>query len=690
MSMVLIGITLTSNETVLGADTAPRRHGTAENTITTDMLKETIPSDYVINRETQGKGRDGKYNSFFLKDSVQTVSIEIDENNLNYMFQNAAEKPTVMADKVTIGNSSVSYVGLKTKGNYTLEHAFTDNYQSDRFSLTVNFGKYINKSNYEDKQNFFGVDKISFNNFFFDRSMMKEYCSLALMSEMGLPTPQFGLAKVYINGDYYGVYSMIEALDRPILEQYFRCDADSVSDYLCKPEGTTFLYDELQKDMSPLWEQDEETRLKIEPMLPTVEEWVRKLNCLSRGTDFEGVELDVNSDAYLKLLNEIIDTDEYLRYFAAHSYLCQMDNMFVVQRNFGLYIGENGRSLLVPWDYDLSFGCYSPVTAEATANNDIDVMYIPDGITTASPVSQKRFYKKFPLFNVLFQNDALKEKYHTYMLDCAKIMSLGGTTSDGRFYEPNRMYDAITALTESLTQAVEEPVAERAGYMNGIAQPSALLPGLMNLQKIIAMRSLGVYTQFNETPTTISGKGCDLSRVGNGQNNWWLTDQGNITSVNATYGIFVSTNYNGASPLLNVKELPPEDERYAEVAAAVGRAGLGTDTYYSIGDGATGKVQGGYVISIPMRKKSLSKNIKFYLYKDGNLEKPGASVTDNIYSIETKTLGILVIRESPRLWPFAALLAVACVACFLALWLRKKEITVPKQNGERNERSNGI
>jgi hypothetical protein len=45
----------------------------------------------------------------------------------------------------------------------------------DRYSLSINFGKYIKKADYGDKQNFFGCNKISFNNFFFDKSMMKAF-----------------------------------------------------------------------------------------------------------------------------------------------------------------------------------------------------------------------------------------------------------------------------------------------------------------------------------------------------------------------------------------------------------------------------------------------------------------------------------------------------------------------------------
>ena len=193
--VLLAGVLLVSSLSACGTAMAINlEHGTTDKKITESMMVNTPPADYEIDKTIQGDARDGKYNEYFLKDSIQTVSIDIDENNLNYLLQNAGEKPTVMTKSVTIGDKTLGYTGLKTKGNYTLQHAVTDNPGSDRFSFTINFGKYIKKSNgFSKRQNFFGCHKISFNNFYFDKSMMKEYIAMKLMTEMGLPTPQYGL-----------------------------------------------------------------------------------------------------------------------------------------------------------------------------------------------------------------------------------------------------------------------------------------------------------------------------------------------------------------------------------------------------------------------------------------------------------------------------------------------------------------
>ncbi len=663
--------TLFSKEFVAEARDGKPTHGSSSSWITEEQLTENVEEGYQINKVTQGDAKDGLYNAYFLKDDIQTISIEIDENNLNYLFQNADAKPVVMANKVTIGDTTMAYVGLKTKGSYTLEHSYSDNPNSDRFSLTLNFGKYIKKKNYGENQNFYGVEKISLNNFFFDKSMMKEYCALMLMKEMGLPTPQFGLAKLYINGRYYGVYSMIEALDSPILQQYFGCSEKEVGKYLCKPEGTNFIYYNLNRDWSPMWEKDEDTLKKVEKTLPTLKDWVKKLNQLSDGQDFDGNNLDVNSEKYLELLSQVIDTDEFLRYFAAHSFLCQLDNMFVGQKNFGLYVGDDGKALLIPWDYDLSFGTYSPVTADATANYDIDLMFMQGGGGSVADFEKEEFYKEFPLFNVIYQNESLMDKYHKYMLDCSKIMALGGTTSFGAVCQPNEAYNRIETLTKSLTAAATEKTTARARYMNGISQPRDLKGGLQNLEKIIAMRSLGVFFQVEEMPGHVSGKGCNLAQVGNGQDNWSLKNFGTLAAIDPATGIFIRAKYQGDSPLLTVHELAATDPEYIKVSEQIKRNDNAYFKMYTLKDSADVKRQEAYLLSIPLGSEWEKQGVSVYSYYDGQLTRLRGDWTDGIFTTGMEKAGTIVITEgksvSHNAFPTFLVIGIGSAALVIAL-----------------------
>lgn len=654
-------------------------HGTSEEWITESMLSDTVPADYAVNGDTQGKAEDGEYNAYFLVDEIQTVKIEIDENNLNYVLQNALDEPYVMAESVTIGDTTVRYCGFKTKGSYTLEHAYTDNWGSDRFSFTVNFGKYIKKKDYGETQDFYGCNKISFNNFFFDKSMMKEFFALKLMDEMGLPTPQYGLAKLYINGNYYGVYAMVEAFDESILQQYYGVDDDELSSYLCKPEGTTFIYEDLLEDDSPLWEDDKDTYEDVADMLPTVMEWVRKLNCLYKGTDFEGNTIDVNSQDYINLLNEVYDVEEVVKYFAVHSWLCQLDNMFVGKKNFGLYVNQDGVATIIPWDYDLSFGCYYPSTAEATANFDIDIMYKPMANEPEGP------YSKYPMFRVIYQNDTLMEKYHGYMEECSKIAALGGTVeSTGKTYDPGFFNSFIQTMEEDLIAAATEELADNVYYMNHIRQPRDVKEALPNLSKIIAMRSVGVLNQVNGVESTVTGQGCDLSTLGNAvQGRASFT--GVLTAVDGTTGMFTTAEYSkGSAPTLKVLEMNSSHAKYNEVLEAVGIKNGEEVTVYTVN--TTGTPDTDYTLTIPLTQKQLEKGcVVVYSYCDEKVEKLKVELDDNLCIVTLADIEKIVIVPSTP-FPAAAvvigivvLLGVVAVTVVLILKRKKNK---PEKEGE--------
>ena len=667
-------------------------HGTDRTKVVTEEeLNTTLPSpgEYTVDEKIYGKAEDGTYTDYFWKDKIQTVKIDIDENNLNYLFQHATDKPTVMTNSVTIGDEKLGYAGLKTKGNYTLSAA--NESTSDRFSLTVNFGKYIKKKDYGKTQNFHGCSKICFNNFFFDKTMMKEYNALRLMTEMGVPTPAYGLAKLYINGQYYGVYSMIESMDNSILKRY--TGSDKVSDYLVKPEKNedgvatsekivsyksssdaykddtgAFTLDSLKKKgaltdesgdyvasddfkvNSALWENDDDTLQDVAEMLPTVLTWEEKLTLLSQGKDFDGNSIDVNSQEYLNLLEQVVDVDESIRYFATHSFIMQMDNLFVNQQNYALYVSEEGKSMMLPWDYDLGWGCFgAPCDSEAVANFGLDIMYNDlQGGAELKNLTTEQVYAKYPLFNVIYQNKALMEKYHNYMEDCSKIATLGGTTSDGKTYEPGRFAASIDGLYSDLSKAAEETTASNASYLNNIIQPAGVIGGIPNLKKVIALRSLGVWLKKHDITTKVTGYGCNMETLGNATSGRTSTG-GTLIAVNAETGIFAEATYEGSTsgrggfggggvgPSINVSTADSSDSDYTAAKAKI----TGEFVMYKMTN--TKAPTTDYTLYVPVSAKW--SGAKIYSYADGVLTELTAVKDGNIYKVTTPSIANIVVAE---------------------------------------------
>ena len=623
----------------------------------------TVPKDYEVNKDTQGDALYGLYDRFFLKDDIQEIRIEIKEENLKFLLNNAADKVSVLADKVTIGGESVMYTGLKTKGDYTLQHGVTDNH-SNRYSFTINFGKYVKKAEFGEKQDFYGLRKLSLNNFFFDKSMLKEYTAYYLISRMGLPCSQYGLTKLYVNDKYYGVYFMVEAFDYSILEQYYGKKKGELGKFLTKPVGTDLEYNDIARDPGLLWDHDEDTYKDIEEDVPMALESIKKLNALSNGKDFDGNAIEVNSAEYVDLLGTVLDLDEALRYFAVHSFLVQTDNMFTVQHNYGLYCEPDGRLVVIPWDYDLSYGTYFPSTAENTANYDVDIMY--NMYVSWQDYDNSEYsaetYAGFPLFNVIYQNDELMEQYHTYMLDCAKIMALGGTTSDGETFAPANMYNILEGLSDKLIAAASLKNAAGAGYMNRISQPSDVKKGIPNIEKIIAQRAVGVYSQLSDECGWVSAQNCDLSSVGNGQRGNGKRS-GDLTVVDEKTSAFFTATYRGGAPVAGFSWYETESEEYkafvtayeeqikGEIFGENSRKQKKNRFEISLFDMTDkGVPVSAYRIGVPVEEMPDGKDEALYIYhadEEGKLQKLEYSTDGNIVLFDSETLGkFAIVRAS--------------------------------------------
>ena len=447
----------TSNNTKHGSDETVSK----DDLYTIDDVKED-DEKYEINSDTQGKAKEGTYAKLFNKEIIQDVKISIDENNWNYLLQNAIDKPTVLASSVSIGDDTVKYVGIKTKGNLTLKEVW--NSSSDRFSFTINFGKYINTDNgYTVKQNLYGLRKVALNNIYGDATLMKEYLSYELMTKMGIPTPEYSLINLYINDEFYGVYMMVESIDSSLTQRTL----GEKSDYLVKPESSggdliydnsldeyinddgefdfsSIIYDNSGNIIYPndksnplykyngLWENDEDTFEDIVDMLPTIFKWMKTLNELNN-TD------NPNTDDYKLALEEIIDVDSLIRYFAVNTYLVNLDSyQSEKMQNYALYINETGRATIIPWDYNYSFGVYGLGSASDVINFDI-----------YNPVINTML-KDRPLLNVILQNDEYKALYEKYLNDITIIVSEGGTTSDGDTYEENNFATILNKYNKLL------------------------------------------------------------------------------------------------------------------------------------------------------------------------------------------------------------------------------------------------
>lgn len=133
-----------------------------------------------------------------------------------------------------------------------------------------------------------------------------------------------------------------------------------------------------------------------------------------------------DSDDYTKILDMIehldtmediesyLNVDEVLRYFAANTFLVNLDS-YASNMNHNYYLYEDdGVVSILPWDYNLSFGGFQAGSASSAINFPID-----------SPVSGT--LEDNPLIANLLEVDEYKKLYHQYLNEIVNNFVNNGT-----------------------------------------------------------------------------------------------------------------------------------------------------------------------------------------------------------------------------------------------------------------------
>lgn len=153
----------------------------------------------------------------FDTDEVLDINIVIDEADWADMLANATAEEYHPCN-VEVGGETFCQVGIRTKGNTSLS-AIASDPDTDRYSFKLEFDQYV------DGQTCFGLDKLVLNNNYADATCMKEALIYDMYQYLGADASLYNYAKVSINGEYWGVYLALEAVEDSFLLRNYG-DAD--------------------------------------------------------------------------------------------------------------------------------------------------------------------------------------------------------------------------------------------------------------------------------------------------------------------------------------------------------------------------------------------------------------------------------------------------------------------------------
>lgn len=326
----------------------------------------------------------------FDTDEVLGVNILMEQSEWEEMLQNAAEEKFYDCD-VEIGGKTFSHVGIRPKGNTSLS-AIVNDPDTDRYSFKLKFDYYI------EGQTCFGLDELILNNNYADATNMKEALIYDMFAFVGADASLYNYAKISVNGEYWGIYLALEAVNESFLLRNYGTQSGS----LYKPEGEIMggfgssgsganlnYTDDSLDSYSAIWDGAVNRS--------TSADHTRVVVALKN--IFQGTDLESN-----------MDTDNLLRYMAVHVFAVNEDSLSGnMAHNYYLY-ESNGKLNLLPWDYNLSFGGMGGRSnASGVINSPIE-----------DPFSGTQF------FDALLDDEEYHARYAAYLQKIAEEYVAGG------------------------------------------------------------------------------------------------------------------------------------------------------------------------------------------------------------------------------------------------------------------------
>ena len=175
-------------------------------------------------------------------------------------------------------------------------------------------------------------------------------------------------------------------------------------------------------------------------------------------------------------LEEVLDIDEVLRYFVIHNFVVNGDS-YTGSMIHNFYLHEkDGKLSMIPWDYNLAFGCFQANDAAAAVNDPIDTP-----LSVGSGDSR-------PMADWIFASEEYTARYHELFAEFLESFDL----------------DAMISETEEMIAPyVEKDPTKFCTY-------EEFETGVEALRQFCALRSESVRGQLDGTiPSTDEGQSAD-------------------------------------------------------------------------------------------------------------------------------------------------------------------------------------
>jgi hypothetical protein len=220
-------------------------------------------------------------------------------------------------------------VGLRSRG--------TGSRSGIKPSLLLQFDRY------ESRQQFLGLKSLVLRGNTQDASMMHERVAMEVLRRMGLAAPREAHAKVYVNGEYSGLYTIVESIDKSFLKSRFGEEGRELYNY--QHHGPFYLED---RGVNPAIYSPVPFEPEFPSEIPNPAPIAGMIQAINYSTDSQ----------FQTAVSQFVDLKEFLTEVAAENFLAEEDGLVgdFGLNNFYLY-RFNGKNVhtFIPWDKSNTF-----------------------------------------------------------------------------------------------------------------------------------------------------------------------------------------------------------------------------------------------------------------------------------------------------------------------------------------------
>lgn len=340
-------------------------------------------------------------------------------------------------DMVFDGRSLPS-CGIKFKGNSSF------NNPSNKKPFKVDLNEYVPGQDYD------GIKKFVLNNGFKDASLLREKLALDFMNAHNITAPRCNYARVYLNGTYWGLYTILEDINSKFLKQHYPDNDGNL--FKGDPSGDLKYYGAADSNYYTHYE------------LHTNE----VQNDWSDLVHLSDIINNTPTSAFYDSLETVLDTWSFIYYMAATNMFANLDSYIGSGHNYYIYDDSTYfRFRWIAWDVNESFGNFQ-MSFNASTIQTMNYDYVSSATSRplatkmlADPTYHAMYISAFCNLMPYFNNTVLDP-----VIDSLANVIRSSVYSDNLKFSTNQQFEDNINMTVNNSPGIKSFISARAASLS--------------------------------------------------------------------------------------------------------------------------------------------------------------------------------------------------------------------------------